>query len=121
MEFAVIICHSMWTIIFGRLGNLWICCGWIWHVPVESILWTLSVLPLHAKPCTAHLPLWGFLRRGRNSPDPCQNDKACVRLDRLMRLLSVWEIRKSDNRYCLFLIPYKIPTFDHRFIIQYHP
>lgn len=105
-EFAVIICHSMWTIIFGRLGGLdllWVDMAGPFREHslqvafgcVTSELWLF----------TTQLPLWWFSRRVRTSPDPRQNDKACIRLDRLMRLLRVWKSGSQiiDIVYFLFL------------------
>lgn len=129
MKLAIIIYHSMWTINFGRLGSLdlvWECMAGPFREHSLQVAFEHVTSLCKTVLCVfiAQLPLWWFRRRGRISPDPCHNDKARVRLDRLVRLLRVWEIRKRDNRYCLFLIPCKIHRIlhlIHRFIIQFHP
>lgn len=127
VELAVVIFQSTWTIIFGIVDNLdllWVdmagvCRGYSLQVgfervtsPCNSVVWLF----------TAQLLFCWLLRRRRIHSHPCQNDRACLRLDRMVRLFTVWEIRRTDDRYDLLLIPCKIHRIlhlIHRYIINF--
>lgn len=119
VELAIVIFQSIWTIIFGTVDSLdllWVdmagvCRGHSLQVAFERVVCLF----------TAWLPLCWLLWRRRIHPHPCQNDRAYLKLDRMVRLFRIWEIGRPDD---LFLIPCKIHRIlhlIHRYINQFYP